>query len=258
MKALARRDPVQIGACRTWCTNNLGTCTSQCHPVASSTKSFVRWGPAAKLLSADTPCNATTCPACATPTNVKSLRDDELAVPVYRRDMSVPFGPAWYIQCRYNRWRFEFGYMFGKQTPVQVTSSPSGISFRMSGSSGSPSVVCENAPDVYIDDLAFDLTFSFPWFGSPFIVADGDFEGQLSSSASPVVDFLFDLESQVHDKVREIAHARLNRPEYVALYLSIFRKLIDTYLSEERLPPIAILGQVQTGYDGLHVSYWMQ
>lgn len=248
--------PAQRGGCRESCIGNFGTCSTACYGVASSTTSFIRWGQAAKLLSEKATCDSTTCPACAASTQVPSLTDTALQIPVYHKDMSIPYGPAWYIDCEYNRWQFHFDRNTADGHDVAVETRPTGLYFTMPGSTGSPAVICSNAPDLDVPDLGLQLVFEFPLLGVPFMVIDGNVLGHFSSSLGPVVDFIADLEGRLSSTVHEIAHGRLNKPENLKLFRQELEKLIARYLIESRLPPLAILGTVQTDYDGLHVAYW--
>lgn len=248
----AMATPQERAGCKESCNSIHGTCTNTCRASAYSSTSFVKWGPAAKAISELTKCNTTTCPACATPTDVRSLTDMELAVPVYRRDLSIPGGPAWYLNCQYNQWRFAFENL----ATVRVDISTYGISFRVPGTTGTPAVHCDNGPDVTAEDLELMLTFRFSRTGPPLIVAEGALLGDLSSGAGPVLDYVADLETRAKDKVKEISANRLNKPANVQLYNAMFRKLVDRYLTATNRAPVATMGLIQTDVDGLHVSYW--
>jgi hypothetical protein len=245
-------NPKDRGPCRAAC-GSVTTCEPVCNPTGASSKSFVHWGEPAVALSAYERCDETTCPACVPRSEVLSLRHELLEIPTFRKHLNYPPVPFW-VECKYNRWRFEFDDP--KVPAIAAYSSPYGISFEMAGTTGSPAVICDNLPDIYVEDLVLRLTFRFPWFGPELVIAEGELEGDLSTTAGPGVDYVGDVGDQIKNKVREIAANRLNKPQYHALYVSMFRALIENYISNEELPPVDVHGKIQTDFDGLHVQYW--
>ncbi len=243
--------PKERGPCRAQCDTQ-STCTYSCSNSATSTQNFVRWSAALKYASDQEACNATTCPACATPTQVATLKDDPLPVPIFHKTvLGLPGWPLYTISCRMNRWQFPF-----QSINIEVKSSPDGISFRVPGSTASPSVICDNLPNVQVDDLHLQLTLRFPWLGPARLVAEGALHGDIRTGAGPVVDYLGDVENHIKDKFAEIAGNRLNKPHYIATYKRLLLAIIGRYINSAGLDPMETFGYITTDYDGLHVQYW--
>jgi hypothetical protein len=239
--------PKQQGECRADCEKIDQTCTNQCG-VAVAT-SFIRWSEGAKHLSARATCDSRTCPACPVPTEVPSLKDSELTVPIYRKTIPTPpWEPDWIVTCKMNRWGFVV-------TPnIAVTSSDHGITVRVSATTGSPSVLCENAPDISVSNPVLALTFTFPSLSPALVLAEGALEGTFSTSV-PFVDLLADFDGRMKNAIKEAARERLNAPRESFTFRGLFRDLLDQFVTVHGLEPVDFMGTIRSNASGLEISY---
>jgi len=236
---------------RTQCLQSCSQTTTTCSNVCSAweTRSWLRWGAGALQASGHTSCNMTTCPACAPATEVPSLRDRPLPVPAF--DKSYTVGPLTYaFYCRVNQWTFTI------DNHLTVASSAAGLAITIPGDTGDPAVVCDNAPDVAVDNLKAQLTFRFPTTGMG-IGADATLLGDWHL-LGPVFDFLADLRTAVETRSREAAHDALNTVDARAAYRSLFTKIVDRYVSDVTHERLDNLLNVSAEAGGLRVRYYVK
>lgn len=150
-----------------------------------------------------------------------------------------------------NRFRFQ-----GDARSIKVTSLADGIRVRVPGETGSPSVICNNAPDVTVNDPAVQLKFSFPYFSLNSLRVDANLHGDVDTGAGPVVDYVADLGDRLKDKFHEVASSRLNKEKFKPMYQQLFLKLIQRYIAARNLSPLAIPGRIETRDGNIHFQYW--
>lgn len=239
----------QRAQCRAQCDKKQ-VCNYFCSNTATSTKNFIRWGDSAKALAGNKTCSPTTCPTCPTTTTISSLDNEELAVPVFQKSYGPP-GLEYEISCKMNQFRFA-----GSTTSSTVTSQPDGVRVRFAGTTGSPSVICNNAPDVTVHDPAVQLKFSFPTFSVRNIVVDADLHGDVDTGAGPIVDYVADVEDRLKSKFHEVASGRLNKTKFKATYEELFVKMIKRFITVNNLSELAIPGRLETRNGSIHFQYW--
>jgi len=239
----------QRGQCRAQCASKQ-VCSYFCSNTATSTKNFIRWGDPTRALAGTKACSPTTCPTCATPTTISSLDNEELTVPVFKKSYGPP-GLEYEISCKMNQFRFA-----GSVTSSTVTSMPDGVRVRFTGTTGSPSIICNNAPDVTVNDPAVQLKFSFPTFSVRNIRVDADLHGDVDTGAGPIIDYVADVEDRLKSKSHEVASNRLNAAKLEPMYQDLFLKMIGRFITVNHLSPLAIPGRIETRNGSIHFQYW--
>jgi hypothetical protein len=225
-----------------------------CVPVCSSTNllSFIRWGGIAKQASLqDDPetCSPSTCPACPVPTAVPSLHDEQLFIPTFSKEIDPPppFDP-FIVTCRVNQWQFHV------QENLSVTSATTGLTLHLPGTTGSPAIPCNNAPDISAQDVGLDLTFHPAVTANGLAVsAEGALDGTFSGGILDViVNVDADIKGAVHTQLADILNSG-NKP---AEYAAIFKALIGQFLTDNQLPAVTTLEGVSPTDQGLVVQYF--
>ena len=241
--------PKNQGECRDDCRAQ----TQICYPVCSANtgSSFIRWGDTAKALSAKQVCDATTCPACASATDVPSLQDTLLGGTFFESSTTV--GPFTYeFTCFLNNWQFR------ANLNIKVTSSESGLRVSIPGTTGNPSIPCDNnfTPNIEVTDLGIGLFLrmdpSSPW---PRVIAQGDLLGQFHTLLG-VPDAT--ITSAIKSTFREVADNRLNKADKQALFLKMFHGLIDKFLTANHLEPrVGDATSIRFSSEGMIVDYYV-
>lgn len=241
--------PFQKSQCRAQCEKATTTCSNVCGSVAAT--SYIRWGNAALDLSKQTSpktCNAKTCPACSTPTQVPALEHRALSVPIFDRsyDLGLDIHRIW---CVVNRWTFDV-----VASNVQMAATKEGLRIRLAGSTGNPAIHCEGAPDPEVDNLALEVWFKFP---APGISVDATLTGEWRVFG-PVVDFLADLDDRISSAVKEKLHDSLNTAPAQDLYRNIFRTVVANYVKDTFRETLANMGSIYAESGGIRVNYWVE
>lgn len=239
--------PIKLKAsCLEQCTENQGSvCSWVCS--SASTHSFVRWGAVTKGFSTTQVCNATTCPACNPEELVPSLKDIPFALPyLYFEPL-----PSWHITCSVNPIRFE-----GTGFNLTAATLPNRLVLRFPGTASSPAITCSGAPDPGIDDLAFKITFDLPHATlAAQVPAEGEIEGDFSSGAGPIVDWVADLDGRVKNAVKDGTHEILNRQSTRKTYRQLFTDLTKDFARVHHLDAVDHVDLLESDSDGLHVQY---
>lgn len=155
--SICRPDPT-YSICRGDCGDKVGydayrACLDACESLActshtcvtNTTSSFIRFPTDLKestrpSATQATNCNANTCPACTTPSRVPTLHDAHIAVPPYH----APLG-----DCRLKQ--LSFDVPLGFEDSFVATSDTSAIHIAMTGHATSPTVLCNNSPNIDLE-----------------------------------------------------------------------------------------------------------
>jgi hypothetical protein len=222
-----------------------------CTPVCTSRDllSFIRWGELAKLASSQDTCSPSTCPACPVPTPMPSLRDEQLFIPIYSKQIVPPFPlDPFTVTCLYNQWQFK------AQENLSVTVASTGLTVHMPGTTGSPAISCTNAPNISATGVGLDFTFH-PSVSSGVLAvsAEGALDGTFNGG---IIDVIVDIDAVIKGTVHNDLADVLNSGNKPAEYADVFNGLIAQFLTDNQLPAVTTLESVSPTDQGLQVQYF--
>jgi hypothetical protein len=239
--------PVQKAQCRHSCATTQ-TCTSFCG--TTNIPSYLRWGNtarAASVVNSKRTCDATTCPACATPMPAPTLDNIPLDVEPFSNTYGV--GPASVtITCKVNRWVFQVA------ANIEVEATPNGLWVTVPGTTGDPALYCNNAPDPTVDGLGLTLWFSFPWATGE-VKTEASLDGDWHVFGS-VIDFLADMNGRISSAVADSSRDALS--SYSKTFWTAFEGVTAKYAYDVRGETLDKLGTIEAQYGQLKVGYWVK
>jgi len=236
-----------LGQCRNSCTQQHQICS----PVCSSSvqMSFIHWGEIIverSLENAPALCTTATCPACATPTQVPSLRDSPLFIGPFTKTIDLGLG-SFDVTCRINQWDFRVFFNLG------VTTTSTGMTIHVPGTNASPAIDCSNSPDISASNLGLDVTFHPTVVsGAPVVTAEGALTGSFSGG---ILDVVVDVDAGVKSAAHDQLASNLNTASLQKQYAAMFTGLVGKFLSDNHLPPVVTLLSLTTTPLGLTVTY---
>ena len=166
---------------------------------------------------------------------------------------STTVGPFTYeFTCALNNWQFR------ANLNIKVTSSESGLRVSIPGTTGNPSIPCDNnfTPNIYVSDLVIGLSLRMdpatPW---PRVIAQGDILGHFHTLLG-LPDST--ITSAIKSTFREVADNRLNKADKQALFLKMFHGLIDQFLKANLLEPrVGDATSIRFSAEGMIVDYYI-
>jgi hypothetical protein len=251
-KDACNSDPQLTLAQKTQCRANCAS-TTTCTNVCGSyyTTSYLRWGPAAAAASvtnSTTYCDQTTCPACATRTQVASLKNIDLSAKIPRLHADIPVTGA-SIDCSINQWQF------AAQGNIAVESTNDTIYVTIPGKTGNPAIHCTNAPDPTVDDLALQVKFQFPW-GPGSVLTHATLLGDWH--VIPGIDLLADIDGRIGSAIDDATFPTLNSVDAQQALLGVFGGLTEQYVTKVLGQQFDRFGDVEPQYGQLKVGYWIK
>jgi hypothetical protein len=241
--------PAQKAACKAQCGGHT-TCTNFCG--TRSVMSYVHWGNAAvaasKLSSSQT-CDTTTCPFCPTKSTMASLQDKEITIDPYTT--SVGIWPAEVdITCKVNQ------LVLQAAGNITVDSTPEALYVTMPGNVPSPAVICDNAPDLTVDNFGVQLRMTFPWAQST-VMTEASTVGDWHALA-PGVAWLVSLSDHISDAVKNGTHDMLNSSDTQKTMWNLFGQITAQYAKTYTGETFSRLGYIESQYGQLKVTYYVQ
>jgi len=241
--------PAQKATCRANCAGH-DVCSTFCG--SHTAMNYVRWGfnlIAASLQSSSKYCTSTTCPACNPAVKVPSLANLELNIPEYSNSFGI--WPAEVdVTCRLNQIALQVA------GNITVDSTPDALYVTMPGTTGSPAVICDNAPDANVDNFGVQLRFTFPWAQAA-VATEASTVGDWHILA-PGVAYLTDLSGRISDGVKSGTHNMLNSPDNQKALFNAFAGIVEQYVDTQTSEKFAKMGYIESQYGQLKVTYYVQ
>jgi hypothetical protein len=239
--------PYQKAQCRDAC-EQLGTttCATVCRSVAFL--SYLRWGAPARYASSKRTCDASSCPACSSSTEVSSLEHRGLTVPVYDRTFDLGL-TSHRVRCLVNQWVFH-----AVDDNLEATATSQGLFVRIAGTTGSPAAHCDGVPSPSVEDLALQIEFQLT---GGFIKVEGALLGDWQVFGA-IIDFVADFDSRISAAVGKAVRGPLNSPAAAASFRKAFAGLTAAWALEQHGETLDFLSAIENEDGGIRVHYFVR